>query len=127
MTYYSVRYSIRNDILRELYYYLNKIFFHYICFIFVIKSNIKIRGGRSWRRGTKCDCNIDWLWVRSPLEEVKYLFTFIFPFFRSGVEAKRGVEFRHSTRSDSRINGKWERCVLTLGSLCLPYYVRDTA
>ena len=40
---------------------------------------------QSWRRGTKCDCKNVWLWVRSPLEEIKYLFKFIFPFFRSGV------------------------------------------
>ena len=33
------------------------------------------------------------LWVRSPLEDMKYLFKFIFPFLCSGVEAKRGVEF----------------------------------
>ena len=29
-------------------------------------------------------------------------FTFIFSFLRSSVEAKRGVEFRHSTRNASR-------------------------
>ena len=58
---------------------------------------------QSWHRGTMCDCKIDWLWVQSPLEEIKYLFTFIFSFFlRSGVEAKRGIEFRHSTRNASR-------------------------
>ena len=28
------------------------------------------------------------LWVRFPLEEIKYLFKFIFPFLRSGDEAK---------------------------------------
>ena len=28
--------------------------------------------------------------VRSPLVEMKYLFKFIFPFLRSGVEVKRG-------------------------------------
>ena len=43
--------------------------------------------GQSWRRDAKCDCKIDWLWVRYPLEEGKYLFTFIFSFLRSGVEA----------------------------------------
>ena len=48
----------------------------------------------------------DWLWVRSPLEEMKYLFKFIFPFLRSGVEVKRGVEFCHSTRNASRIRQK---------------------
>ena len=26
---------------------------------------------QSWRRGTKCDCERDWLRVRSPLEETK--------------------------------------------------------
>ena len=41
-----------------------------------------------------------------------------------GVEAKRGVEFRHTTRKVSKIRGT--EC-LTLGSLCLPCYVRDTA
>ena len=40
------------------------------------------------------------------LEEVKYLFTFIFSFLRSGVEAKRGTEFRHSTRINSRTRRK---------------------
>ena len=38
----------------------------------------RARPGQSWRRGTKCDCKTDWLWLRSPLEEIKYLFTFIF-------------------------------------------------
>ena len=31
---------------------------------------------------------IDWLWVRFPLGEMKYLFTFIFSFLRSGVDVK---------------------------------------
>ena len=39
-------------------------------------------------------------------EEVKYLFTYIFSFLRSGVEAKLGVEFRHSARNASRIRRK---------------------
>ena len=52
---------------------LNVIFFH---------ENVR---GQSWRSGTKCH----WLWVRFPLEEMKYLLKFIFPFLRSGVEAKR--------------------------------------
>ena len=52
------------------------------------------------------DCKIDWLWVRSQLEEMKYLFTFIFSFLRSGVEAKRDVELRHSTRNASRFQRK---------------------
>ena len=42
-----------------------------------------------------------------PLEEInKLIFTFIFLFLRSGVEAKRDVEFRHSTRNASRIRQK---------------------
>ena len=47
-------------------------------------------------RGTNCDYKIDWLWVRSPLEEIKYLFSFIMSLLRSDVEAKRGVEFRQT-------------------------------
>ena len=49
--------------------------------------------------GAKCDCKIDWLWVRFPFGEMKYLFTLIFSFLRSGVKAKRGVEFRQSNAS----------------------------
>ena len=59
-----------------------------------------------WRSGTKCDCKNDWLWVRTPLEEMKYLPKFIFPFLRSGVEFKRGVEFCHSTLNAFRIRQK---------------------
>ena len=74
--------------------------------------------GQSWHRGTKCDGKIDWLWARSPLEEVKYLFTFIFSFLRS-VEAKRGAEFRHSIRHAFRTRRKVGNGVcLKLGSLC---------
>ena len=29
--------------------------------------------GQSWRRGTNCNCTRDKLWVRFPLEEMKYL------------------------------------------------------
>ena len=42
----------------------------------------------------------------SPLEEMKYLLKFKYPFLRYGVEAKRGVEFCHSTRNASRIRQK---------------------
>ena len=64
--------------------------------------------GQWWRSGTRCGCKTDWLWVRSPLEEMKYLlkFKYIFPFPRSGVEDKRGVEFCHLTRNASRI---WQK------------------
>ena len=56
--------------------------------------------------GTKCDCKPDWLGIRSPLEEMKYWIKFIFLFLRSGVEAKCGVEFCHSTRNAFRIRQK---------------------
>ena len=50
----------------------------------------------------------DWSWVRSPLEEMKYLLKFIFPFLRSGAEAKCGVEFCHSRHTMSPEFGrKW--------------------
>ena len=53
-----------------------------------------------------CDCKRNRLWVRFPLDEMKHLFKFIFSFLRSGVEAKRGIEFRHSTRNAPRIRRK---------------------
>ena len=59
---------------------------------------------------------VDWLWVRSPLEEMIYLF--IFPFLRSGVQAKPGVDFRHSTRNASRT---WRKVGSGVTSLCLLY------
>ena len=63
--------------------------------------------------------------VRFPLEEMKYL---IFSFLCSGVKAKRGVDLCHSTRNVSRIRRKMgNKSVLTLGSLCQPCCVRDTA
>ena len=48
---------------------------------------------------------------------------FIFPFLRSGVQAKRSVEFCHSTRNASRIGQKVGNGE-SLGSLCLPFCVR---
>ena len=45
----------------------------------------------------------------------------LFSFPRSGNKAKRGVEFRHSTRNDSKtLEESGERNVLALGSFCLP-------
>ena len=61
-------------------------------------------------------CKTVWLWVRSPLEDIKYL-NLYFHFFALGDKAKRGVEFCHLTRNASRIR---KRNVLTLGSFCLP-------
>ena len=61
--------------------------------------------GQSGRSGTKCDCKTGWLWVRSPLMEMKDVLKFIFSFRRSGVEDKR-IEFCHSTRNTSRIGQK---------------------
>ena len=60
-----------------------------------------------------CDCKHDGLWVRFQLEEMKYLFKFIFSFLRSGGEVKRGVEFRYSTCNASRIRRKVENEALT--------------
>ena len=82
-------------------------------------------------RGTKCDCKIDWLWVRSPLEEIKYLLTLhILHIFISSLwcrgKVRRWVpplKAQYLQNSAERV----ERSVLTLGSLCLPCCVRDTA
>ena len=56
---------------------------------------------------------------------MKYL---VFSFLRPGIEGMRGVKFRQLTRNVSKSlmeNGK--RIVLTLGSLCIPCNMRDTA
>ena len=86
---------------------------------------------RSWRRSSlQYDCILgDWLLVKSPLEEMNYLFKFIFPFLRSGVEVKRGVEFCHSTRNASRIwqkvgNGVSDTRIPLPTLLCAGYSVK---
>ena len=61
--------------------------------------------------GHKMCCNIDWLWVPSTLEERKYLTKFIFSFLHSDVQAKRCVEFCHSTCNASSIQRKEIQCV----------------
>ena len=80
--------------------------------------------GQWWRRGTKCDCKTDWLWFRFPVEEMKYFLKFIVPCLCSGVEDKRGVEFCHCVQNSAESG---VRSVSTLGSLCLPCNLRDTA
>ena len=64
-------------------------------------------------QGHKVWLKKDWLWVRSPFEEVKYLFECTCSFLRSGVDAKCGVDFRHSTCNSSTIRHRM------LGSECL--------
>ena len=77
---------------------------------------------QSWRRGTKCGCKHDRLWVRFQLEEITYL---KFPFFRSNVEAKLNVPPLHTECLQNSAENK-ERSILILGSLCLLFYIRDT-
>ena len=60
-----------------------------------------------------------WLWVRSPLEDLKCLFKFIFPFLRFIVEAKRGVEFRHSARNAFTIRWKVLNGVSVVEPICV--------
>ena len=61
--------------------------------------------GQSWRRGTTCGCKRYWLWVRSPLEEMKYFFKFIFPFLCSGIQAKALTTTQHAM--PLKFSGKW--------------------
>ena len=101
--------SKRNTNLKNTSPVLIFIYLYMIYYVIKIPPNIKkklLRWGQSWRSGTRCDCKTDWLWVRSPLKEMKYLLKFISAFLRSGVEIKRGVEFCHSTRNASRIRQK---------------------
>ena len=69
------------------------------------------------------------MWGRSLLD-MKYLFKFIFSFLRSGIEAKRGVEFCHSARNAFRIRRKdsGPECLNTrfplLTLLCAGYSVK---
>ena len=56
---------------------------------------------------------------------MKYLFTFIFSFLRSGVEAKRGVESTTQNEILSEFGGKWAtECLNTRFPLPTYYYVK---
>ena len=59
------------------------------------------------------DCKCDKLWVRFSLKEMKYL---IFSFPHSGDEAKRGVEYRHSTRYVSIFLRKVGNVIVLMGT-----------
>ena len=58
--------------------------------------------------GTKHDYKHDRLWIRLPLEKMKYL---LFSYHRSVVEAKQDIESHHSTRNACRIRWKMENGV----------------
>ena len=45
-----------------------------------------------YKNAQACDCKLDGLLVRFPLEEI-----IVFKFFRPGAAAKYGIDFRHST------------------------------
>ena len=66
-----------------------------------------------------CGCKINWLWVGSPLEEIKYLFKFSFLCYLCRGNARRWVS-PLDTQCLQNLAESGERGVLTLGSLCLP-------
>ena len=65
-----------------------------------------------------CDCERDWLWVRSPFEEIKYLLKFIFLFIRNGV----GRELRQLTKCFEKFGGKWKTECLNTPSIYTAVY-----
>ena len=96
--------------------------------LMILLTFILICRGQLWCRGIQYDCKIDWLWIRSPLEKMKYLFTFIFLFLRFGVEVKvrRWVPPLNTQYLQNSAESE-EHSVLILGSLYLLCCVRDTA
>ena len=110
---------------------LNKLF----CFVFLSGADVDIflimtsasRGAAAQSVTVKpTGCGFGFV---SPLEEMKYLLKFIFPFLRSSVEAKRGVEFCHLTRNASRMwqkvgNGVSDTTFLLSTLLCAAYSVK---
>ena len=86
---------------------------------------------RSWRSGTRCGCKTDWLWVRSPLEEMKYLLKVIFPFFAlvSRLSAALSSATQHATMPPE-FSRKWgTECLNTTFPLptllCAGYTVKQ--
>ena len=68
----------------------------YLNFTIDFEYEISIENwGQAWRSGTECYCKGEWLWM-------KYLFKFIFPFLRSGVNKYPAL----SSTTASRIRRK---------------------
>ena len=78
--------------------------------------------------GTKCACKSTGCGFDPHSTRWNINFTFIFSFLRSGVEgkARRWVPPLNK-QCFQKLAGSGERSVLTLGSLCLPCCVRNTA
>ena len=75
-------------------------------------NNSILQVGQSWRSGTKCDCKIDWLWVRSPLENI-YLNLYFHYFAQHEMPPEIGRKWRTEC-----LNTRFPlpTSVLTLGS-----------
>lgn len=58
--------------------------------------------------------------VRIPLEDGRRRKYLIFTFLRSSVEAKRSVDFRHSTRKLSEAFRKWTTAVTLSSQFIMP-------
>ena len=61
-----------------------------------------------WRRGTKCDCKIDWLWVRSPLEEMNIYLNVYFHFFALLSRQSAALSFSNHAMPNPELSRKWE-------------------
>ena len=70
--------------------------------------------GQSWRRSTECNCKIDWLWARSPLEVTKYLLTFVSSLWCRDKSSALSSATQHALPPE--LGGKWRtvctRCPL---------------
>ena len=83
---------------------------------------------QSWRRGAECACKSTGCGFDPQSRRWNIYFTLIFLFLRSGVEGKaRRWVLPLNTQCLQNSAESGERSVLTRGSLCLSYYVRDTA
>ena len=110
--------NVKNSVGLSQFFYLG--FIRHLYKAYVQKS-------QSWRRGTECDCKIDWLWVRSPVEEIKYSLTFIFHFFALVSRQSAALSSASQHAMPQKLGGKWETvCLNTSNNLCLPCCVRDT-
>ena len=67
---------------------------------------ILLHRGQSWRRGTKCDCKIDWLWTRSSLEELNEIF--FFHIFALVWRQSAALSSATQQAMPSKLGEKWE-------------------
>ena len=112
--------------------YINSFKLHYICYntwmvinYIIPLLDFAISEASRGAGAQGCDSKRGRLWIPFPLEEMKYS---IFPFSSLPLLSRQSAALSSTNQHPMppEFGGKWERSVLTPGSLCI-LFTRDTA